>query len=53
MSIVIMALLFFLALFQTMAILLLVDRINDLRTDVYIILKALEVWFSPEDKRER
>lgn len=52
MSIVLMALMFFLALFQTMVILVLVDKINALRQDVYLIYKALEVWFSPEDKRE-
>lgn len=51
MSIVLMALLFFLALFQTLAILVLVDKINYLRQDVYLIYKALEMWFSPEDKR--
>ena len=51
MSIVVMALLFFLSLFQTLAILVLVDKINDLRQDVYIINKALEIWFSQEDKR--
>lgn len=51
MSIVVMALLFFLALFQTMAILVLIDKINALRQDVYIINKVLEVWFLPEDKR--
>ena len=50
MSIVVMALLFFLSLFQTMAILVLIDKINDLRQDVYIINKVLEIWFLPEDK---
>ena len=47
---IIVALLFFLALFQTMAILVLIDKINDLRQDVYIINKVLEIWFLPEDK---
>lgn len=51
MSIVVMGLLFFLALFQTMAILVLIDKINALSQDVYIINKVLEIWFLPEDKR--
>lgn len=51
MSILLMALMFFLALFQTMAILVLVDKVNNLRQDVYLVYKALEVLFSPDDKR--
>ena len=51
MNIIVMALLFFLSLFQTIVIIVLVDKIHNLSQDVYIIRKALEIWFSPEDKR--